>query len=170
MNRAWVGIGGNLGDPVARVEAAVDALGILAEGPLVRSSLYRTPPWGVTDQPDFVNAVATFETRLDAESLLEALLVIERELGRERDAAVRWGPRVIDLDLLLLGDSCIDTPRLRLPHPLIAERAFVLVPMNELDPDLEVPGQGRVAALLGRVDARGVTRIEAEDARAEVRR
>lgn len=131
MTLAYIGIGSNQGDPAAAVEAAIARLAGLGAVPR-RSRLYRTKPWGVTDQPDFVNAVAALETELDARSLLDALKGIERDLGRI--ATYRWGPRAIDLDILTYGDARIDEPDLVVPHPRMTERAFVLVPLAEIDP------------------------------------
>jgi 2-amino-4-hydroxy-6-hydroxymethyldihydropteridine diphosphokinase len=111
-------------------------------------------------QPDFVNAVAGLLTRLEPAAFLAALKDLEARLGREAPV-VRWGPRRIDLDLLVLGGSRVESPELRLPHPGIAERAFVLVPLAEIAPDLDVPGVGRVRALLARADAGGVERLTA---------
>jgi len=152
---AYIGIGSNLDDPEKQVRAAIDALMRLPRSTFGRASrLYRTAPWGKADQPAFVNAAAAVSTVLSARELLDALLAIERAHGRERDGE-RWGPRVIDLDILVFGDASIDEPGLHVPHPRIAERAFVLLPLADLDPGLEIPGQGHVRALLERVDATG---------------
>ena len=158
---AYVGLGSNLAAPDAQVERALVALDRLARARVVaRSHLYRTAPWGYLDQPDFVNAVATLETSLDAQALMRALLAVEQEFGRRRDD-VRFGPRVLDLDLLLYADARIDEPGLHVPHPRLHERAFVLVPLAEIAPQLEVPGQGRVDTLLARVDASGCRMLAA---------
>jgi len=149
---AYVALGSNLDDPRAQVERAFGELGELRESLLVaRSSLYRTRPLGPVEQPDFVNAVAGLLTRLEPAALLAELKALEQRLGRAKPA-VRWGPRRIDLDLLVHGTARIDAPGLTVPHPGIAERAFVLVPLAEIAPDLDVPGLGRVSALLARVD------------------
>lgn len=164
MNRvderlAYVGIGSNLDDPERQVRAAIDALTRLPRTRFVRASrLYRTAPWGNAAQPAFVNAAAVVSTTLAPRELLEALLAIERAQGRVRDGA-RWGPRVIDLDILVYGDARIDEPGLHVPHPHLGERAFVLLPLADLDADLEIPGQGRVGALVGHVDATGCTAL-----------
>lgn len=130
-HRAYVGAGANLGDPAANVERALTALGEL--GVLTgSSSLYRTRPWGKTDQPDFVNAAAMLETDLEPRALLAALKDLERRLGRTETE--RWGPRLIDLDLLAYDEVELDEPGLRLPHPRLRERAFVLVPLAEIEP------------------------------------
>lgn len=144
--RAFVGLGSNLGD---REETIRRALARLADLGAVRSSSLReTDPVGVTDQPRFLNAAVELETELTARDLLARLLAIERELGRDRAVERRWGPRTIDLDLLLYGDDVIDEPGLAVPHPRLAERRFVLEPLHELDPKLVLPDGRRVADLL----------------------
>jgi 2-amino-4-hydroxy-6-hydroxymethyldihydropteridine diphosphokinase len=149
---AYIGIGSNLDDPERQVQSAVEALARLPHSRLLRASrLFRTPPWGRAEQPAFVNAAAMLATSLSPRELLDALLTIERERGRHRDGT-RWGPRVIDLDILLYGDLSVDEDGLRIPHPHIAERAFVLLPLADLDAELCVPGRGRVRDLLDRVD------------------
>jgi 2-amino-4-hydroxy-6-hydroxymethyldihydropteridine diphosphokinase len=150
--RACIGLGGNVGDAAATVRRAFDALADLPETRVLAvSRLYRTPAWGVETQPDFVNAAALLDTTLEPRALLDALLGIERAFGRERRE--RWGPRTLDLDLLLYADAVIDVPGLHVPHPHLHERAFVLRPLADIAPDAMVPGQGRVADLLARVDA-----------------
>jgi len=157
--RAFVGLGGNLGDVRTRLDAAIDALDALPGVQVTaRSRFYRTPPWGNTDQPDFVNAVVAVSTTLEAHALLDAMLVIERAAGRVRDGE-RWGPRTLDLDLLAYGDDVIDDERLSVPHPRIAERAFVLLPLADIAPEANLPGLGRVADLLSGVDATACTVI-----------
>jgi len=152
---AYVGLGANIGDPEAQLGAALASLDQLTTTRvLARSRLYRSPPWGVTDQPPFLNAVAALTTALSARELLDALLAIERAAGRERRE--RWGPRVLDLDLLLHGDAELDQPGLRLPHPQLHRRAFVLVPLAEIAPDLVIPGRGALADLRRAVDCAGV--------------
>ena len=153
--RACIGLGGNIGDVAAALRAALAALDALPGTRLVRASrFYRSPGWGVEAQPDFINAVAVLDTTLPARALLDALLDIERAHGRERAAdGSRWGPRTLDLDLLLYGEAVIDEPGLVVPHPQLHARAFVLVPLAEVAADAEVPGRGRVDALLAGVDA-----------------
>ena len=149
--QAFVGLGANLGDAVATVQAAFGALDALPGTRVLRASrLYRTPAWGKTDQPAFVNAAAVLETELDARALLDAMLSIERDFGRDRasDGSDRWGARTLDLDLLLYGIDAIDEPGLRVPHPHLHERAFALVPLIEIAPDLVIPGHGRAADLV----------------------
>ncbi|HEV7776219.1 MAG TPA: 2-amino-4-hydroxy-6-hydroxymethyldihydropteridine diphosphokinase [Luteibacter sp.] len=153
--RAYIALGSNLGDSKRLVRDAMAALGQLPGTRLVASSgLYLTKPWGVTEQPSFVNAVAGVTTTLAPRALLEALLDTERVFGRVRDGE-RWGPRTLDLDLLLHGDRVLDEDGLSLPHPRLAERAFVLLPLAEIAPTLDIPGLGLVADLLARVDAGG---------------
>ena len=160
--KAAVGLGGNLGDAAATLHEAMLALDGLPDTRLLRASrLYRTPAWGNIAQPEFVNAAALLQTQLEARDLLDALLDIERIFGRDRGAGERWGPRTLDLDLLLYGDATIDEPGLRVPHPHLHERAFALLPLAEIAPDLFVPGHGRVADLLGGVDASGCAPLDA---------
>ncbi len=158
---ACVGLGGNLGDVATAIEQACAALDSLpATRVLRRSRLYRTPAWGMTAQPDFINAAALLSTRLAPAALLAELLRIEREAGRNRDAqSGRWGPRALDLDLLLYGDVVIAQPGLSVPHPHLHERAFVLVPLAEIAPNALVPGRGRVDGLLAAVDAQGIVAL-----------
>lgn len=140
---AFIGLGANVGDAAATLRTAFDELAGLPQTRLLRASrLYRTPAWGVEAQPDFVNAVAALETRLAARELLEALLETERRHGRDRHREQRWGPRTLDLDLLLYGAAQIDEPGLHVPHPHLHRRGFVLVPLLEIAPDLELPGHG----------------------------
>lgn len=111
-----------------------------------------TAPWGPVSQPDYLNQVVAIDTALEPRELLETLLAIERTLGRDRSSEIRYGPRRLDLDLLVYGDATVSEPTLEVPHPRIAERRFVLEPLVELDADLVVPGQGRAADLLERLD------------------
>ena len=153
-SQAFVGLGGNLGDSVAMLTAALRALDALPQTRVMRASkLYRTAAWGVTDQPDFINAVALLHTRRTPRQLLEDLLEIERHAGRHRleDGSDRWGPRTLDLDLLLYGDARIDEPGLHVPHPRLHERAFVLVPLAEIAPDASIPGVGTAPRALARM-------------------
>jgi 2-amino-4-hydroxy-6-hydroxymethyldihydropteridine diphosphokinase len=153
---AYVGIGSNLSDPERQVRAALAALGALPGSRLVaRSPLYRTKPFGDVVQPAFVNAVAGLLTQRTPEELLADLRALECKLGREPPRE-RWGPRLIDLDLLVVGREVRATAELTLPHPGIAERDFVLYPLADIAPDLEVPGLARVSQLRGRVTDRGI--------------
>ena len=152
--RAWIGLGGNREDSPALLH---EALGRLAAAPgvdlLRRSAIYRSPPWGVEDQPEFVNAVAELETTLAPRDLLRLLLAVETELGRDRSGESRWGPRCIDLDLLTYGEVRLRSEELELPHPRMHLRAFVLVPLLQLEPGFRIPGRGTAAACLRNIDA-----------------
>ena len=139
MNTAFIALGANLGDPAATVKAAFAALANLPDSRIVHcSSLYRTAPVGITEQPEFVNAVAQLETDLAPEALLDALLEIEQRFGRIR--AERNGPRTLDVDILLFGDLVLQTPELTIPHPRMHERRFVLAPLADLAPERCPPG------------------------------
>lgn len=146
MTLAYIGVGANLGDRRATIEAAV----ALLDGVVGVSELRETEPVGVTDQPAFLNGAVVLETALPPRELLDVLLAVERRLGRERRE--RWGPRTIDLDLLLYGSETFDGPGLTVPHPRLHERRFALEPLADLDPELEIPGRGRVSELLARLD------------------
>ena len=139
---AYVGLGANLGDRERSIRRAADLIGARR-----LSRLIETEPWGHADQPLFLNAAAEVETPLGARAFLERLLDVERLLGRDRSGP-RFGPRTIDLDLLLFGDEQVGEPGLHVPHPRLHERRFVLEPLAELDPELEIPGRGTVRALL----------------------
>jgi 2-amino-4-hydroxy-6-hydroxymethyldihydropteridine diphosphokinase len=158
MNTAYVALGANLGDPAATVRAAFGALANLPESRVVHgSSLYRTAPVGITEQPEFINAVAQLETTLAPEALLDALFDIELRFGRIR--ADKNGPRTLDLDLLLYNDQFLELPRLTLPHPRLHLRAFVLHPLAEIAPDLLIPGRGSIAAWLPAVANQGIVKL-----------
>jgi 2-amino-4-hydroxy-6-hydroxymethyldihydropteridine diphosphokinase len=157
---ACIGLGANLGDAAQTLRDAFQALAALPQTTLrARSQLYSTPAWGNLDQPAFVNAAAVLETRLPAPDLLAALLEIERRFGRVRDPAVHWGPRALDLDVLLYGEEVIDLPQLQVPHPYLHERAFALLPLVEIAPDALIPGHGRVRDAVMRVEACGIASI-----------
>jgi 2-amino-4-hydroxy-6-hydroxymethyldihydropteridine diphosphokinase len=147
MTRAYVGLGANLGPREVTLLRAVDLLAA-AEGVdvVAVSQLRETAPVGVVDQPSFLNGAVALDTSLSARDLLALLLAVERELGRVR--AGRWGPRTVDLDLLVYGDEIVDEPGLRVPHPRLGERRFALEPLAELDPELVIPGLGDVAGAL----------------------
>lgn len=158
MTIAYVALGANLGDPAATVLAAFGALANLPASRVVHtSSLYRTAPVGITEQPEFVNAVAQLDTALAPEDLLDALFDLEHRFGRIR--AEKNGPRTLDLDLLLYGDLEFDLPRLTLPHPRLHLRAFVLQPLAEIAPDLRLPRRGSIAAWLPAVANQGIVRL-----------
>jgi 2-amino-4-hydroxy-6-hydroxymethyldihydropteridine diphosphokinase len=153
MARAYVGLGANLGDRERTLRLAIERVGEIAGVDVVaESSLRETDPVGVVDQPRFLNGAVALETTLPPHELLVALLEVERGLGRIRSQGERWGPRTLDLDLLLYGDLVLDEPGLVVPHPRLYERRFVLEPLVDLDPDLEIPGHGRVSALLAELD------------------
>ncbi len=157
---AYVGVGSNLSGPAGQVETALDELESLPETRLVaRSHLYRSAPFGGIEQPDFVNAVAALLTKLDARELLVELKRIEAARGRDADER-RWGPRIIDLDLLVYSTLVVEEPGLTLPHPGIAERNFVLLPLGEVAPDLVIPTLGRVAAISVNEQEPRIERIE----------
>jgi 2-amino-4-hydroxy-6-hydroxymethyldihydropteridine diphosphokinase len=149
MTRSFVGLGANLEDPLMQIERALELLAAEDGVELVAvSSLRETDPVGYEHQPRFLNGAAELRTSLSAGELLERLLAIERRLGRVRGEGPRFGPRTIDLDLLLHGDERIAEPGLEIPHPRLHERRFALEPLAELDPALEIPGRGPVQALL----------------------
>jgi 2-amino-4-hydroxy-6-hydroxymethyldihydropteridine diphosphokinase len=154
-----IALGGNVGDARATLDRAI---ALLCDGTDIRltarSSDYATPPWGVTDQPPFVNLAIAVETTLSPHDLLARGHAVERLLGRDRANEQRWGPRPADIDLIAYDDVALDTPELRLPHPFWAERAFVLVPLAEIVPDRKIGGL-RVADALAKVDAAGIERL-----------
>ena len=152
MTRAYVGLGSNLGDREQTLRRALELLAADPDIDVVAVSSFReTEPWGYADQPPFVNAAAAVDTKLPPQALLERLLAVENALGRKRGGDRRYGPRTIDLDLLLYAEERLDDPGLTLPHPRLHERAFVLEPLAELDDRLEVPGKGKVQTLLARL-------------------
>lgn len=154
MTRAFVGLGSNLGDRESTLRAAVGRLRGMPETKVVAVSKLRdTEPVGYLDQPRFLNGAVELETALAPRELLDALLDLERAFGRDRSTVRPQGPRTLDLDLLLYDDREIDEPGLEVPHPRLHERGFVLEPLAELDPALEVPGKGTVQALLARLDS-----------------
>ena len=151
MTLAYVGIGANLGPREETLRRAVEILG-RADGieVVVESEFRETDPVGVLDQPPFLNGAVSVETTRSPRALLDLLLEIERSLGRVRGE--RWGPRVVDLDLLVYGNEVVDEPGLRVPHPRLHERRFALEPLADLNPELEVHGRGTVSALLAALD------------------
>ena len=158
MAEVLIGLGGNVGDVRANLDRAVTALCGSDVRLVAQSSDYLTPPWGVEDQPPFVNRCIAVETILAPRDLLERALAVERGLGRERRKERRWGPRPIDIDLLDYAGVTVDEPDLRLPHPHLLERAFVLVPLAEIAPDRIVAGVS-VSEALAKLDTRGITRL-----------
>ena len=161
--KAWLGLGSNQQQPVDQLTEALSRLtetkGI---GILRTSSFYRTPPWGDEQQDDFINAVVQIETSLEPSNLLGELKTIENLMGRKRSGR-RWGPRLIDIDLLLYGDQQLHLDELEVPHSRMHERAFVLIPLAELDPELDIPGRGSVENLLQQIDCSGIKRLENEN-------
>lgn len=161
MAEALLGFGGNVGDVRATLDQAV---ALFADGQDVtlaaRSADYRTPPWGVTDQPPFINLAIAVETTLPPRALLNRAFDIERALGRDRTRERRWGPRTIDIDLLTYDDITLDEPGLILPHPRLFERAFVLLPLAEIVPERMIAGR-RVKDALAATDAGGIERLPA---------
>lgn len=156
---ACIALGANIGEPLRQIDAGFQALAALPGTRLAaRSSLYRSAPVGYADQPDFINAVAIIETTLEPHALLEALLAIERVNGRVREFPN--APRTLDLDIVLYGDRVVHDPGLTIPHARMLERAFVMVPLAEVAPDLQVPGHGTVRELAARVDADGLAQLQ----------
>jgi 2-amino-4-hydroxy-6-hydroxymethyldihydropteridine diphosphokinase len=154
VTTAWIGLGSNLGDREGYLRRALAALDSDPATEVADISTFvETEPVGFLDQPRFLNAAARVETELGPHELLERLLAVELQLGRTRDGP-RFGPRTIDLDLLLFGDEVVDEPGLRVPHPRLHERRFVLEPLAELDPGLVVPGHGPIQTLLAQLESR----------------
>jgi 2-amino-4-hydroxy-6-hydroxymethyldihydropteridine diphosphokinase len=159
MTLAYVGLGANLDEPRRQLESAFAELDALPETRLTaRSSLYRSAPIGYAEQPDFLNAVAGLETGLSPEALLHSLQAIE--VRHKREHPFPNAPRTLDLDLLLYGDRSVDTPQLRVPHPRMHERAFVLKPLLELDPRAAIPGRGAARDLLAACGAQEIERLD----------
>jgi 2-amino-4-hydroxy-6-hydroxymethyldihydropteridine diphosphokinase len=159
--RAYVGLGGNVGDVEATMMEALLVIDGLPQTSIrAQSGFYRSSPWGRTDQDDFLNAVIELQTRLAPRVLLDYLLEVETRFGRVRDQSDKWGPRTLDLDLLLFGEDILDLPGMHVPHPRLHERAFVLVPLAEIAAKLQVPGRGRVSELLALVDRAGTVAID----------
>jgi 2-amino-4-hydroxy-6-hydroxymethyldihydropteridine diphosphokinase len=159
--RVFLSLGGNLGEPARSMAAALRILDTDPETSIVAvSSLYRTPPWGKTDQPDFLNAAAEVKTKQSPKGLLDLCLDAERRLKRVRGE--RWGPRLIDMDILAFGDRVIDEAGLIVPHPRMLERAFVLTPLAEIAPDFRIGGK-RVAKHLAAIDTAGIEKLPGRD-------
>ncbi|WP_312817467.1 2-amino-4-hydroxy-6-hydroxymethyldihydropteridine diphosphokinase [Atlantibacter subterraneus] len=158
MTRVYLAIGSNLASPLEQVNAALAALAELPESQLVAvSDFYRTPPLGPQDQPDYLNAAVALETTLAPEALLDHTQRIELQQGRERKAH-RWGPRTLDLDIMLFGEMQIDTPRLTVPHYDMKNRAFMLLPLAQIAPDLRFPDGDKLSDLLANLDPSGISR------------
>lgn len=159
MAHAFLALGGNIGDSHAILDRAV---GLLCDGNdvrlMARSSDYRTTPWGITDQPPFVNLCIAIETALEPEKLLARAHAVERSLGRDRAKEQRWGPRAVDIDIIAYNDLRLDSSNLTLPHPRLFERAFVLVPLAEIAPEHRINGI-RIKDAVAKLDTRGVQKL-----------
>jgi len=161
--QALLGLGGNIGDVRATLDEAVHRFAEGAQVKLIaRSSDYRTPPWGITDQPPFINCAIAVETMLSPSALLDRAHEVERKLGRDRTREQHWGPRTIDIDLLSYDDLAMDESDLILPHPRLFERAFVLVPLAEILPDAVIGGR-RVRDALAQINTNGIERLPSID-------
>jgi len=157
--RVYIGLGSNLDNPVAQVLEAVEELEMIPDTIMVqRSSLYSGKPMGPADQPDYVNAVVALDTLLSANDLLRALIAIEDMQGRDRSVE-KWGPRVLDLDLLLYGNNVIDSKDLTVPHPGMHERDFVIVPLEEIAGNLKIPGQGQIYSLINKCENHSLKKL-----------
>jgi len=160
MTRVYIGIGSNLQQPIRQVQHALSALASLTDCQFIaQSRLYRSAPMGPQDQPDFINAVAALETTVSAHALLASLHAIEQAQGRTRNGE-RWGPRTLDLDILLFGEECINQPELQVPHPGLHERNFVLYPLHEIAPNLIIPGLGALTGLMALCPASGLEPLD----------
>ena len=160
---AYIGLGSNLQDPQVQILRALNDLNQIPDTQLLtHSSLYKSKPMGPSDQPDFINAVAKITTSLDAETLLNVLQEIERKHKRVRKAE-QWGPRTLDLDIILFGEMQISTERLQVPHLGLAEREFVLIPLQEIQADLIIPGRGELGDLIKQLPDYQLTKIEIQD-------
>ena len=163
MITVYIGLGSNLADPVTQVTSAIKALQTLEKSELKKvSSLYKSLPMGPSEQPDYINAVACMITKLEPFELLDALLAIEQSQGRQRNTE-RWGPRTLDLDILLYGEKIITTERLKIPHSGLHERSFVLYPLHEIAPDLDIPQHGPITELLANCHSTGLERLTTHD-------
>ena len=157
---ACIGLGANLGDAPATLRAAIQTLAGLPGTQLLASSrLYRSPAWGNEAQPDFVNAAVALQTELPAPQLLEQLLAIEQQFGRVREPGQHWGPRLLDLDLLLYAEQVIDLPQLKVPHPFLHQRGFALLPLADVAPQALIPGHGTVRDVLVGINTSGIDPI-----------
>lgn len=161
MERVFIGLGGNQGDSLATLKHAVQQISALPNTTqLAVSHFYQSPAWGGVEQADFINAVLEIHTQLTPQELLERLLDIERQHGRNRELELHWGPRVLDCDILLFGQRVLHSESLSIPHPRMAQRAFVLVPLAEIDASLQVPSFGSVQSLLDDLSECTIQRIE----------
>ncbi|EKO3655107.1 2-amino-4-hydroxy-6-hydroxymethyldihydropteridine diphosphokinase [Vibrio metschnikovii] len=157
MTIAYIAVGSNLAKPILQAKQAIEALKQLPKSQFIAaSSLYSSTPMGPQDQPEYINAVVVIDTQLSPLALLDCTQAIEQEQGRERKAE-RWGPRTLDLDILLYGDEIIDSPRLTVPHYGMKVREFVLYPLDEIAPDLSLPDGTKLSDLLSEVDCNGLS-------------
>lgn len=157
--RAYIGVGSNLNDPVTQVKEAFEELEMLPDSVLrAKSSLYGSKPMGPADQPEYVNAVVAIDTLLSAQDLLQALIRIEDQQGRERGGE-KWGPRTLDLDLLLYGNNKINTPDLTVPHPGMHERDFVIMPLAEIAGNITIPGRGQLRTLISKCESHSLKKL-----------
>ena len=157
--RAYIGVGSNLDDPVTQVKDAFDALEMLPDSIVqAKSSLYSSKPMGPADQPDYVNAVVAIDTLLSPDDLLARLIRIEDQQGRERGGE-KWGPRTLDLDLLLYGKNMISRPGLTVPHPGMHERDFVILPLAEIAGNITIPGHGQLRMLITRCESHSLKKL-----------
>ncbi len=158
MTISYLGLGSNLDGPEKHLKTALDDIGHIDQTHILAcSSFYKSPPLGPQDQPDFINCVAKLETGLSAHMLLSALQEIEDQHGRKRERL--WGPRTLDLDILLFGERVINDEDLTVPHPQMRNRGFVLVPLTEIDPDISIPGLGKASNLISSLDINSIIRI-----------
>ena len=160
---AYLCLGSNLGDRAGTMAKAVGLIARTGLKIIARSSLYETPPWGPVPQGPYLNMVVAVETELSARELLHMLLGVEHAFGRDRTREVRFGPRTIDIDILLYGEEVVAEPDLEIPHPRMMERAFALIPLSELAPELKVRGVAVAAALAG-LDRSGIVKVEPQPA------
>lgn len=162
VHTVYIGFGGNMGDVASSITAARQALdGLFRVNEISHSSLYISKPHGGVEQDDFINAVSAYETSLSPMQLLKEMLTIENSLGRTRD--MRWGPRTIDLDLLLYGDKVLETEAVTVPHPRLQDREFVLYPLHEIAPDLIVPERGSLIVLMRCCSHNDIEKIEEQE-------
>ena len=161
MTKVFIGLGSNINDPETQLVMAIKSLHQLPDTEfLCQSSFYRSKPVGPQDQPYFINAVVKLDTKMTALKLLQSLQSIEMRHGRLRKGAQHWGPRPLDLDILLFGQEQINLDNLVVPHPEMHKRNFVLIPLNEIESDLEIPGAGKVCHLLKNIGTKDIEKLE----------
>jgi 2-amino-4-hydroxy-6-hydroxymethyldihydropteridine diphosphokinase len=161
MERVFIGLGGNQGDVLGTLKAAIADISALPGVKVTgQSGFYQTPPWGGIEQPDYINAVVEMQVSVEPDALLQALLDIERRHGRNRRVEQQWGPRTLDCDILLFGERRLHSVSLSIPHPRMTQRAFVLVPLSEIDPEIAIPDFGLLATALQRLPPQPIRLIE----------